>query len=189
MAAKFQHVQAIPSARAGLASRPLAPRLHSAAMPPKKYPLDPLVRLRQDKVDASTRELAASIQAREGAERARLAAEAERARLAEEARQARAKEERALGRGELSVADLQRQGAWEARTQWEDQARATEVAAATERETAAREGEGRARSRVSTAEAEAKVVTEHRGRWVAEGQRAADATAEEEAADAWRPRQ
>ena len=157
-------------------------------MRPKKYPLDPLVQLRLDKVEAKARDLAVSIEAREQAERTRIAAEAERERLAEEARETRTAEQRALGRGELSVADLQRQGAWETRMQWDDQTRAAEIAAAVEHEAAARDGEGRARGRVSAAEAEAKVVTEHRGRWVADGERRADAAAEEEAAEAWRPR-
>ena len=156
-------------------------------MRPKKYPLDPLVRVRRERTDASVRELAGSIATREGAERARIAAEAERARRAEVARQARIAEEKALLGGELSAADLQRQAAWDARTQWDDQASAEEVKRAVERETTAREGEGRARSRVATAEAEARVVTEHRARWVAEGERAAEAAAEEDAAEGWRP--
>ena len=88
----------------------------------------------------------------------RLEAEALRARLAEEARQLRDAEDRALARGELSVADLQRLGAWQARTRWEDDARAEQVAAAEESVERARAGEGTAQSEVRTAEAEAKVV-------------------------------
>jgi hypothetical protein len=155
---------------------------------PKRYPLDPLARVRREHVEASARDLAASIQAREAAERERLAAEAERARRADEARRACIAEAEALGRGALTAADLQRQGAWAARTEWDDQASAADVTSATEREATARDGEGRAKSRVTTAEAEARVVTEHRARWVAEGERASEAAAEEAAAEVWRPR-
>jgi hypothetical protein len=154
----------------------------------KKYPLDPLVRVRRERVDASVRDLATSIQAREAAERIRLEAEAERARRAEEAERSRASEAVALERGELTAADLQRLGAWEARTHWDDQARGEQVTAALGQEKLARDGEGRARSHVATAEGEAKVVTEHRGRWVADGERAAEAAAEEQASEVWRPR-
>jgi hypothetical protein len=156
-------------------------------MRPKRYPLDALVRVRREHVDASARELSAAIRAREEAERVRLAAEAERARQAHDADRVRAAEASALDRGQLSAADLQRQGAWEARTQWEDGQRARQVDAARERESSARGGEGRAMAEVAKAEAGAKVVTEHRARWAAQGERAAEAAAEEEATDAWRP--
>ncbi len=157
-------------------------------MRPKKYPLDPLVRLRHGKVETSVKALASAIRAREEAERVRLEAEALRARLAEEARQLRDAEDRALARGELSVADLQRLGAWQARTRWEDDARAEQVAAAEESVERARAGEGTAQSEVRTAEAEAKVVKKHRSRWASEAERAAEAAAEEGATEAWRPR-
>ena len=157
-------------------------------MRPKRYPLDPLVRVRRDRVEASARSLASAIREREEAERVRLAAEAERARRAEEAKRVREVEASALDRGELSAADLQRQGAWEARTQWEDEQRARQVDAARERESSTRRGEGKAMAEVAKAEAGAKVVTEHRARWVKEGERKAEAAAEEGAAEAWRPR-
>jgi hypothetical protein len=156
-------------------------------MRPKRYPLDPLVRVRRDSVDKSAKVLSVAVATREEAERARLAAEAERARRAEEAGHVRAAEGNALLRGELSAADLQRQGAWEARTQWDDEERARRVREAEEREATARGGEGDARAALATAEANAKVVTEHRTRWVAEGEKAAEAAAEEGAAEAWRP--
>jgi hypothetical protein len=157
-------------------------------MGPKKYSLDPLVRVRRERAVASVRELATSIQAREAAERTRCEAEAERARRAEEARRSHADEVTALEKGELTAADLQRQGAWQAREAWDDQARGEQVAAAVGQEKLARDLEARARSNLATAEGEAKVVTEHRGRWVAEGERALEAAAEEQASEAWRPR-
>jgi len=157
-------------------------------MHPKKYPLDPLVRLRRDRVDDSVEALSAAIQTREEAERLHVAALAERTRQAEQAQRVRDAEANALGRGEISVADLQRQGAWEARTQWEDQEQALHVARAHEREAAARGGEGEARAGVAKAEADSKVVTKHRTDWAQERERAAEAAVEEGAAEAWRPR-
>jgi len=154
----------------------------------KSYPLEPLVRVRRDRVDASARALASAIEAREAAERGRRSAEAERARHADEARRARESEAGALARGELSAADLQRQGAWDARVRWEDEERARRVAAAGEREATAVGAEGEARGGVAKAEAESKVVAEHRARWAAEGARAAEVASEEGAAEAWRPR-
>ena len=157
-------------------------------MLPKRYPLDPLVGLRRDKVEASTRDLAAAIRAREAATSARLAAEAEQARLAAEARKLRAAEEAALAGGRLSAADLQRGAAWGTRTAWDDQAGAEQVATAAAREAAAVDGERRERSKVAATEAEAKVTDEHRDRWHADAERATQATAEEGALEAWRPR-
>jgi hypothetical protein len=157
-------------------------------MRPKRYPLDPLVRVRRDRVDTQVKALSMAVHTREEAERARLAAEADRARRTVEAEQVRAGEQSALARGELSAVDLQRQGAWEARTQWDDEERGRRVATARESEAAARGSEGDARAHLATAEANAKVVTEHRAKWVQEGEKAAEVAAEEGAAEAWRPR-
>jgi len=132
--------------------------------------------------------LGGAVRAREHAERERAAKEQERARLAEEAEALRSAEGSRLERGELHAADLQRQGAWEVRTQWDDEERARGVATAREGEGRAKDGEGKARGAVASAEAEAKVVDKHRDEWVAEGERAAEAVAEEGAREAWRPR-
>jgi hypothetical protein len=154
----------------------------------KSYPLDPLVRVREGKVDTAMTELSAAVRAREDAESARLAVEAERARQGELARGVREAEARALGGGELSAADLQRQGAWDARMQWEAEERARVLAAAVDAEARAHGGEQKARGEVGKREADARVVTQHKERWVAEAERKAEAAAEEGAVEAWRPR-
>jgi hypothetical protein len=157
-------------------------------MRPKKYPLDPLVRVRKERVDASVAALAKSIRAREVAEDSRAVAEAERLRAAEEAKRTRGNEAEALARGELSAADLQRQASWQARTQWDDAERARRVVIAREQEARALEAERGARAGASDAEAAAKVVTKHREGWVSDSARALEASSEEGAAEAWRRR-
>ena len=157
-------------------------------MRPKKYPLDPLVRVREGRTREAMNELSAAVRAREEAERKRLVLEDERARVAAEARQVRLAETARLDNGELRAADLQRQAAWDLRTQWDAEARAERVAAAREHEVGARAGEGTARSEVLEAEAKAKVVTRDQARWAHEKERAAEAAGEEAAAEAWRPR-
>ena len=154
----------------------------------KKYPLEAVARVRRDRKDASARTLAVAIHEREEAERRRVLAEAERARLEAEATRVRGAEAQALQRGELRVADLQRQGAWDARTRWEDEERARSVAALGEQEAAARAGESQARTAVALRDADVKVVSEHQARWDAAGRRAEEAAEEEGAAEAWRPK-
>ncbi len=154
----------------------------------KTYPLEPLLNVRKGKVDAAVKELSSAIRTREEAERARASVEAERARQADLAKETREAEGRALGRGELSVADLQRQGAWEARVRWEDEERARSVVAAVDAEARAQGGEGKARDDVARKEADAEVTLQHRGRWEAERERKVEAAVEEGAAEAWRPR-
>ena len=154
----------------------------------KKYPLEALQRVRQDRRETSARALAIAIRAREKAERCRLEAEVERARLEAEAARVRDAESCVLWRGELSVADLQRQGAWDARTRWEDDERARSLAALAETVATARAGEGQARADVAVGDAEVKVVSEHQSRWESAGRAVEEAAEEEASAEAWRPR-
>ncbi len=157
-------------------------------MPRTRYPLEPLARVRAEKVDVAATGLAKAIVAREGAERARVEAEAERARQDALAKQVRDAEAGALASGALLAADLQRQGAWDARMRWEDEERARKVADARGAEVHARSEERGARTAVATAEAEAKVVSNHKDRWTKERDRALEAADEEGAAEAWRSR-
>ncbi len=157
-------------------------------MRPKKYPLDPLVRVRAKQVDDAARLLAEATRAREEAERRRAAA----AEREEEARRAAASlrdaERGALERGELTVADLMRGDAWAVRVKDEhaELGRRTEDSAAKARQATA--GESVARVEVAGRKADAELVERHRGRW-AEGERKADEARDEEAAaEAWRPK-
>jgi hypothetical protein len=157
-------------------------------MRPRKYPLAPLEKLRRERVDSTVKGLASAIVTHEEAERQRLELERERALLAREASAVRDAEARALVEGRLSVADLQRQGAWVARQEWEDAERGRAVSAARDREGESKKAEERARADVAAAEAEARVVERHHERWNAAGRRASELAEEEGAAEAWRPR-
>jgi hypothetical protein len=155
----------------------------------KTYPLDRLLGVRKDKVFARVKDLSGAIREREGLERARLAAEAEQARAREEATRERDRVAESLAKGSLSVGDLARQAAWEARVEWDDAERQRKITTTKENEARAKEGEENARGLVRAAEAESKVVVRDRERWVAEVDRTAALTAEEEAAEAWRRRE
>jgi hypothetical protein len=154
----------------------------------KKYPLEPLARVRRDRVEASARELGAAVRLREEAEKNRVAAELERTHRLAEASEVRDGESRALGHGVLTAADLQRQGAWQARMHWEDEEAARAVSDLAAREEALRDSEGRAKALVAQREADSKVVLEHQTKWKDTERRAEDAAEEEAAAEAWRPR-
>jgi hypothetical protein len=154
----------------------------------KKYPLDSLVGVRKRRQDAATRDVGVAIREREAAERQRCAAEEERARHVSEARAVQTEEARALARGERSVLDLQRQGAWQARVDLEADERAHKVARARQREEASVTAEAGAKVVAATAEAETKVVTRHREAWSLAEERAREAAAEEAATEAWRPK-
>jgi hypothetical protein len=157
-------------------------------MRPKKYPLDPLARVRAMKVDDAARALAESTRLREEAERKR--AEAERRVIAAEdaARVVRDAERDALDRGELTVADLMRGDAWGFRVREEQAELERRAADSLEREGAAKDGEDGARVVVAERKADAEIVERDRSRWADGERRRAEAKDEEAAADAWRPK-
>ena len=83
-------------------------------MPPsRKYPLDPLLKLREGQVDQATQKLAGAISARQDAEQKRRAAEAARHEAEEIARAERERERAALEQGQLRAGDLHAARAWE----------------------------------------------------------------------------
>jgi hypothetical protein len=157
-------------------------------MRPKKYPLEPLARVRRAQLDESARALADAVRAREEAEQKRLAAEREARARAARSEAARETESEALRQGELSVADLQRQGAWEVRVQAEEREAGRVLRDLTAEEATRRSGEASAKAGVTSGEAELKVVLEHRSQWQDAKERADEAVEEEVAAEAWRPR-
>ena len=150
------------------------------------YPLEPLGKVREARVDGATSELAAAVGAREDAESRRVAAEISRAKAKEEARATQAKEREALERGELTVADLMRENAWELRVRAEDATHAEKVARAAESEAAAVDHETRARVLLAEKKADALVVEKDRARWSVQENKRADAKEEEDAAEGWR---
>jgi hypothetical protein len=152
-----------------------------------RYPLEPLVELRDHQVDRAAAGLASAIAQREDAQRAHRTAEAACAAHDAAAQRVRAAESEALDRGELRAADLAGVDAWEARVATESAAMASAVERARTTEERARDGECAARGDLAARRADADVVGKDRARWADEQRRRADAKEEEAASEIWRP--
>ena len=151
-------------------------------MPSPKYPLQPLLEHRARGVETATAELGASVQQREHAEAVQRRAEADK-RSAEEQQAALREDERArLGRGELSVADLARAGAWEIGAQAALGHLARAVDAAETKASDLRDAEAEARDALARSMADRDVVAKDRARFDERAKKAV-LTAEEEAAE------
>ncbi len=158
-------------------------------MAARKYPLDPLAKLREQHVDEATRELAEAVRAREAAEQRTRLAERDKATAEERARLVREAERAKLEGGELKVADLQRADAWGVAVEEEQKQLAERVARASAVESEARTGEAQQRATVATRKADAQVVEKDRAKWTEKVHKDAQAREEEEAQEAWRPKQ
>ncbi len=150
----------------------------------RKYPLEPLKRVRAEKVDRKARAVSQAVVRAERAlgeveQRERAKRELE-ASLAATARTERDR----LEKGELTAADLARGAAWgiasdmqkKAHERATDEARASLVRAQREAE--------QERAGLSVAQAEAKVVEKHHGAWQKARQAEAIAADEESAEEA-----
>jgi hypothetical protein len=157
-----------------------------ASMP--KYPLEPLVALREKKVEEAATELAEAMRRREAAGRALRAAEARREAQARVAAGIRGAELEALSEGRLRARDLARTDAWGVRAAAERDALTAAVQRAGAADAKAREGEGEAKAGVAARRAEARVVGAHRERWDDDRRRGLEAREEEASAEAWRPK-
>ncbi len=148
-----------------------------------RYPLDPLMRLRGERVaeekvalGSAHDEARAAAATLASAARA-LEAAAERARMITDAEDAR------LRGGELRAGDLLRGAAWALGVEAGRIAHDGAVAVAREGEAQALAGVDAARASLADARARAEVVERHRDAWHAEGARRAEAAAELEADD------
>jgi dTMP kinase len=157
-------------------------------MPAKKYPLDPLARVRELEVDDAARALGGAAAAREEAATRRALAARARAGAEAEARALADSERGALERGELRVADLMHGDAWQAKVRVEHAELARRADEATAREEAALAEEARARANVAAREADAQIVARDRARWTDAERRRDEAKEEEALTDPWRPR-
>jgi hypothetical protein len=153
-----------------------------------QYPLQPLANVRERQVDDAVRGLATAVAQREGAARrvraAQRAAESHAAAVDGVKRAERA----ALGRGELTAADLAHAHAWELRTDAERAALAADQERARAAESAASEAESRSREELARRRADADVVAKDRARWETVQRKRADAKEEEAMAEAFRPK-
>jgi hypothetical protein len=157
-------------------------------MRPQRYPLEPLSDLRDRRVEEATGMLAAVIRAKDAATarlRTALLRRDGHARATAGVRQA---ELEALGRGDLRARDLARVDAWGVRTGAERDALTAAVAAAQDVEAKERVRQAQAQASVAARTADAQVVASHRARWDEAGRRAVEASAEEAAFEAWRPK-
>jgi hypothetical protein len=153
-----------------------------------KYPLEPLLALREKKVESATSELAGAMRGREAAARTLRAAEVRRDAQAQAAARIRAVELEALAKGELCARDLARVDAWGVRVAAERAALAASVDRAATADRAAREVEGEARGALAVRHADAQVAEAHHERWTEERRKTVEAREEEASAEAWRPK-
>ncbi len=153
-----------------------------------KYPLLPLLQLRERQVDQAAHGLAEAVGVRAAAEVRLRAAEAAEVDARCAAQTVREDEREALNSGALSAADLARTHAWEARVaqereNLEKQTRGSEASAV-----AAQSRENAARVDVAQRQAAAQVIGSDQEKWRSARDHAAEAHEEDDAADAWRPR-
>jgi len=154
----------------------------------KKYPLEPLARLKRERAETRTRELGEAVAAREALEKERAAKEADRER-ARDAASVVCREERArLEGGDLKVLDLVRGGIWETRVKTEDAQRGRAIERARAAEEEARATEAGAKLHVASAKAESESVQRHHARWDALAKNAEEAREEEAMSEAVRPK-
>jgi len=152
-------------------------------MRPKKYPLEPLRRLKKERAEAKTRELGTAIVARETVQRRREDAEGEQKAARARAEAVRGEERAALEKGDLFARDLARGGAWEQRVSAEDQERARGIEKARSAEDEAKRVEARAQGDVAIARAEVEVTARHEQRWTSAARKAAEGREEEALAE------
>lgn len=148
----------------------------------KKYPLEPLRRLRGDEVDAKSRELAEAAQGRAMAEEGRQRREQAHAELLARTEAVAVKERALLEGGELSARDLIWEASWREGAEARKAESAEDLAAAVELERNAREEEARRLAALAAKKAEAEAVERDRERWERERARLAQAK-EDEAAE------
>jgi hypothetical protein len=153
----------------------------------RRYPLEPLITLRDRRVEQAAVGLAGAVAKREDAEQGRRAAEVARNAHDAAAKEVRAAESGALDRGELRAVDLAGADAWEARVAAEGAAMASAVERARTAEDRARDGERVAQGELASRRADADVVEKDRARWADQQRRRADANEEEAASENWRP--
>jgi len=150
-------------------------------MPGRKYPLEPLVKLRKRQVDGATEKLARAINEREAAERKRLAAEKAVAEAEAASQALRDEERRALETGALRVGDLQRAQAWELGVAEAGKRLTEQVSSAARDEGRACDAVASAQQELATREADAEVVEKDKTRFDAKSARD-EMNKEEEAA-------
>ena len=149
----------------------------------KKYPLEPLLDQRAQRVDERARELLARREEATRAEQHRARAEQRRVEHQLDTVERSTSEVERFEVGEAVAADLMRLHAWHAVRQQEAEALQRQEQAARRDATEAERKEGAARAELAQARAEAKAVEHHRERFDAAERKAEQARWDEEAED------
>lgn len=153
-------------------------------MAPRKYPLEPLRKLRADEVDEKARELSEAARGRAEAVRERARREHQRDEYVART-DAEAKAERELlEAGELSARDLNWAASWKLRVEGEKANLSHNVTMAKQVEEKAREDEAEKLVHLAEKKAEAEAVEHDRERWKRARDRAIEAREDEAAEEA-----
>jgi hypothetical protein len=148
----------------------------------RKYPLDPLKRVRAEKVDQRARALSGAMRELEAA-RVEVEKKTRTKEHLDESLNATARSERErLERGELTAADLARGAAWNVSADLLRAQASRAVDEAKKDHAQARTLAERERATLATLQAEAKVVDKHHEKWRA-ARAAADQSRDEESAE------
>lgn len=153
-------------------------------MASKKYPLEPLRRLRADQVDAGARSLAQAVQGRATAEAERKRRERAHDELSARADSEAAAERARLEAGALTAGDLLRGAGWGIGVELQKAVSAKQVEDARGEERAAREREAKRLEELAAKKAEAEAVERDRAKWKSardKGEQAREDEAAEEA--------
>lgn len=150
----------------------------------RKYPLDPLRRVREENVDREVRALSGSLRQIEAARDEAERAEARQRELETSVAQATAAEGQLLGRGALTAADLARGAAWKIASEMERSLRGQATEQARARLDAAEDDAARHQRDLAEAKTKEDLVSKHHDAWLRAGQAAAAARDEEDAEQA-----
>jgi hypothetical protein len=148
----------------------------------RKYPLEPVAKVREARTDDAGAALAGALRGEERAAADRRVREEERKRHEEAVRATESAEQARLERGELTAADLLHGAAYQAAAAVEQKRLAGRVTDAAQKEREARVLVDQRRASLARAKQESEVVERHRDEWQAEGVRA-ELAAEELAAE------
>ena len=150
----------------------------------RKYPLDPLRRVREENVDREVRALSGSLRHVEATRDEAARAENRQRELEATMVTTAAEERHLLGRGALSAADLARGAAWKIASDIERAERERAADEARARHLAAERDAAKHRLDLAEAKAKEQLVTKHHDAWLCAGEVASAARDEEDAEEA-----
>jgi hypothetical protein len=151
-----------------------------------KYPLDPLLHLREAQADDAAKGLAEAVREREAAAVRREKAERDLANERQEQQRVRDAERAALDGGALTAADLARAGTWEVAARSAEESLAEATARRSAELAAALANEEAERANVARRQADAAVIDKDKGRFEERARKGALAKEEEAAEELWR---